>query len=73
MTTISTRYHEETLETNNNRIKPEDLFSSIKNENKKLLEYIEKGDKNTEFLKDCFNKILDNLSKKDGREHCPNC
>lgn len=41
-----------------------ELYLKIKTENEKLWEYIQKGEKNTEFLKSCFGKILDNISAK---------
>ena len=32
-------------------------------ENKKLWEYVQKGEKSTEFLKMCFEKMFENMNK----------
>lgn len=40
----------------------------MKSENERLWDYIKKGEQNNEFLKTCFEKMFDNMSKKDGND-----
>lgn len=37
------------------------FYEIIKNENKKIEEHINRGEQNTEFLKEVFNKMFDAL------------
>ncbi len=74
----STKITEHTMTTNvkeNDRpsevVVQNELFVKIKAENDKLWEYIQKGEKNTEFLKNCFGKILDNMSTKGEAKNGP--
>ena len=41
------------------------LLSNFQNENDKLWTFLQKGEQNTEFLKTCFDKLLDNMSQRD--------
>lgn len=41
------------------------LISNFQNENDKLWGFVQKGEQNTEFLKTCFDKLLDNMSQRD--------
>lgn len=41
------------------------LLASFQNENNQLWSCLQRGEKNTEFLKTCFDKLLDNVSHKD--------
>lgn len=41
------------------------LISNFQNENDKLWSCVQKGEQNTEFLKSCFDKLLDNISQRD--------
>jgi len=41
------------------------LISNFQNENDKLWTFVQKGEQNTEFLKSCFDRLLDNMSQRD--------
>lgn len=41
------------------------LLSNFQNENDKLWGFVQKGEQNTEFLKTCFDKLLDTMSQRD--------
>jgi len=60
-----TRQPNTSVETNTEQKLLDKLLSNFQNENEKLWQFVQKGEQNTEFLKTCFDKLLDNMSQRD--------
>ncbi len=41
------------------------ILSNFQNENERLWKYVQKGEEDTKFLKNCFEKMIENMSQKD--------